>query len=87
MDSQVPESCWGMLERVRIELPGGGGVAELDVALVYVPRLSRAHKLIPILKMAPAGVPGHLTGKSMSIPEGHSRWRQQPTTRKGWRLA
>lgn len=58
LDSQVPESCWGMLERVRIELPGGAGVAEVDVALVYVPRLSRAHKLIPILKMAPAGVPG-----------------------------
>ena len=26
LDSQVPESCWGMLERVRIELPGGAGV-------------------------------------------------------------
>ena len=27
-----------MFERVRIELPGGAGGAEVDVALLYVPR-------------------------------------------------
>ena len=38
LDFQVPESCWGMFEKVRIELPGAAGGAEVDVALLYVPR-------------------------------------------------
>ena len=38
LELRVPDRCWSMLERLRLELPGGAGGAEVDVAFLSVPR-------------------------------------------------
>ncbi len=38
LELRVPDRCWSMLERLRLELPGGAGGAEVDVAFLSVLR-------------------------------------------------